>query len=89
MIRQIRNFLNISCFPNFGGDLQGMSGPESHIQGEGQCLHFGIMLPQWPVKVGGAGLEGKPRPNALPFGMRGGGTRAAGNWQRDQEQKTG
>lgn len=27
MIRQIRHFLNISCFPNFR-DQQGMSGPE-------------------------------------------------------------
>ena len=40
MTRQIRNFLHISCFPNFRGDLQGTSGPEAHIQGEGRWLHF-------------------------------------------------
>lgn len=91
MIRQIRNFLNISCFPNFRGDLQGMSGPKSHIQGEGQCRHFGIMVPQEPVKRrgGAGGLRAKPGPNALPFGM------GVGHpcfsemkfWQRDQERR--
>lgn len=47
MTRQIRNFLHISCFPNFRGDLQGMSGPEAHIQGEGQWLHFATTSPSW------------------------------------------
>ena len=75
MTRQIRNFLNVSCFPNIRGDLQGMSGPQSRIQCEGQCLHFGVVLPQWPVqRGGGARLGGKPRPKCTSCGGGGGGT---------------
>lgn len=74
MTRQIRNFLNISCFPNFRGDLQGMSGPQSHIKVEGQCLHFGKMLPQRPVKDGRGWAGKKTKAKCTSFGARGGDT---------------
>lgn len=89
MTRQIRNFLNISCFPNFRGDLQGMSGPQSHITVEGQCLHFGKMLPQRPVK-GGRGRAGrKAKAKCTSFGARGGDTPGPVNSNSGKRIKTG
>lgn len=81
MTRQISHFLNISCFPNFRRDLQGMSGSESHIWGEGQCLPFGVRLPRRAVRGSraGAGLGGQPRPKALPLGGQGVGAPASAN----------
>lgn len=51
-----------------------MSGPQLHITVEGQCLHFGKMLPQRPVK-GGRGRAGrKTKAKCTSFGARGGDT---------------
>lgn len=77
MTTQIGHFLHISCFPNFRGDLQGMSGPELPIQGEGHRLHFAVMLTYWQRGRGGAARENKAKRASL--GVELGGTPAPVN----------
>lgn len=56
-----------------------MSGPQSHIQGEGQCLHLGKMLPQRPVKAGRGRAGRKTKAKCTSFVDGGGGTPAPMN----------
>lgn len=83
MTGHIRHFLHISCFPNFGGDFRGMSGPESPIQGEGQRLYFVRMQ-------GGGGAGRRSKAKGTSFGERVGVPRPTepGFWQSGQGQKT-